>query len=1240
MAACYNKLWKTCNRYSERNLMERLRHLGDKWFNRLSLVLYKLGGVKVIKTNDFPNAKKKVKKLAPILDQYFFDDIAKAVFCICVCVNNRSVLESTLALNWALAQHKHAGKKRLETYGDFIEFYNSIKNIMQASVYDDAVVEDYGDVSIEVYGKKYSVVIGTGHNMVFACLQFLPYLASDIEKEEELTKVLSYNSYIIDFLREANVTDGNHGARFILPNESLFHKVKELFANLDIETMKEIASLVDSDLIEKKHFITTEGRIMPLANASILLDLYDKWYKTISADEKVQFINNSLSRVAVSLSKLEMDERVNYMCPVAYSHNSEVPTPIKKFPFALVSSKGIIIAVNKSEYSKEELNNTINDILKAKNNNSLYLVELLSRNNNGKSRGITALKDSEVKFIIYDAWANPEETHAVRRSRDEVHHYCSALDIVYYLLFMGDADELFEYLQYSEEKSDAHIFGFGGDASTFLMWKDANHMFEKGAIKYSFIDVGFDTENDYVVDYYRNKLKDFPIGFGDYILDNPFAWNITPKENRFYEYVQKGKAGFGGLFRSFENDCYFFFPHNVQFYPDIKEYSKYKGIIFMIEDMIQRMLISSKDIICSCTELRFCSVQLMMMPESYAKKSDPSGTLLLQERKYVKSDSIISNNKICIRFVPLVDKLFGDISEAKDRTVEVEFFLELMQPMSKYFPGFYVSLQEHLEIIKSEKKEVSAISYKIDYVWNQEQESVFRVKDGAYLAVRKHIAEVCLNAGISTGTHYGKDATAVVRKIQKELIEDFEAEVKKYDYLKLQERVLADYATLLHEIMIHRRRYDGFDDIKDAVKVEVSQNIINQREEAKHNARTASYLLETALFNREKGKAILSNEKYQYLLAYANWLVVLSDNADMCYFTEEEVFVEVTGEYLIDVEANREPEHKLGSELAKRMYDHPGHFERDKDADNTYFEKVKQAFESDTSVPLEVFLAFVYYLETGGKVDNEIFWKGNVLCFWKDDLIDDFISIQKCSRKLAEKALDMICIDPNKLKTKNGKSDFYLPIGEKEKRCDRYEVKPAYEYEGMVIYAPSSMHYLRDYWQNSLFEFCMPFEIGLQNTKDVLVEWKRVYEKKIVFDLEKVFKNRGFVVRPNFELMNLDKNIYPQYLGDYDVFAVNLEKREIWIIECKVIEKVETFYEMYRQQNRFFKENKFDEKFQRRIDFMNEHYSEVIRDLNLPEAEYQIKPYMCVNKVFASRYKDIAFPILCYQEMVEEIEQE
>lgn len=795
-------------------------------------------------------------------------------------------------------------------------------------------------------------------------------------------------------------------------------------------------------------------------------------------------------------------------------------------------------------------------------------------------------------------------------------------------------------LYFIKGENNSQILGHGGDASTFLAWKNADHVFEKGAIKYSLINVGFDTENEYVVDYYCKKLKDFPLGRGDYILDNPFSWKITPKENGFYEYVQKGKAGFGGLYRIFQNNCYFFFPHNVKFYPDINEYLKYKDAIFMIEDLIQRMMISVKDIIESCSELDGCAVQVMMMPESYARKSDPSGRLLAQERSYVKSDSIISNRKICIRFVPIVDKLFEDISKVKDRTVEVVFFMELMQPLKKYCSDFYSQLGKHMESIKSEKKEVSAISFSVDYTWKQEQESIFRVEDSAYIAVRKHIAEVCYNAGISSGSYYGKHANAVVRTIQKELIEDFEKEVRKYDYLKLFERCLADYSTLLHEIMIHRKRYNSFGDMKDEVRAKVSQDIIKQREEAKHDLRTVSYLLETTLFNSRRGHVILSAENYQYLLAYANWLVVLSDNADMCYFTDDEVYIKVSGEYIIDVESNRESDQTLGEELAKRMYDNPGRFERDRSADEKFFEKIKQAFARDTGVPLEVFLKLMFYLETGGNIGSELYHRANTLCFWKEDIIDDYCSVQNVSKKLAEKALQLLSINPKRLKTKNNKTDFYLPIGDKEKRCDRYEVNPVYEYDDMIIYSPVAIHFLRDYWENSLFEFCMPYEIGLPSTKNVVTDWKRVYEKKIVFDLENVFKDNGFIVRSNFELKNLDKKKYPQYLGDYDLFAVNLQAKEIWIIECKVIEKVETFYEMYRQQNRFFKENKYDEKFQRRIDFLNANYAEVIRDLKLPIEKYNIKPYMCVNKVFVSRYKKITFPILSYQEMVAEIGKE
>ena len=111
------------------------------------------------------------------------------------------------------------------------------------------------------------------------------------------------------------------------------------------------------------------------------------------------------------------------------------------------------------------------------------------------------------------------------------------------------------------------------------------------------------------------------------------------------------------------------------------------------------------------------------------------------------------------------------------------------------------------------------------------------------------------------------------------------------------------------------------------------------------------------------------------------------------------------------------------------------------------------------------------------------------------------------------------------------------------------------------------------------------------------MEWKKSYEKQIVYDIANSFKKNKFdIIKQNFELMKLNKS-HPQWLGDYDVFAVDINNKSIWIVECKVIEKVATFYDMYRQQNRFFNEHKEDEKFQRRIDYLRENADQVIQQL-------------------------------------------
>lgn len=100
--------------------------------------------------------------------------------------------------------------------------------------------------------------------------------------------------------------------------------------------------------------------------------------------------------------------------------------------------------------------------------------------------------------------------------------------------------------------------------------------------------------------------------------------------------------------------------------------------------------------------------------------------------------------------------------------------------------------------------------------------------------------------------------------------------------------------------------------------------------------------------------------------------------------------------------------------------------------------------------------------------------------------------------------------------------------------------------------------------------------------------------------------------------------------------VVDINNKVIWIVGCKVIEKVATLYDMYRQQNRFFNEHKEDKKFQRRIDCLCENADKIIQELGCKEyIGYKVIPYMCMNKVMVLRYKEIGFPIVSYSELIE-----
>lgn len=66
-----------------------------------------------------------------------------------------------------------------------------------------------------------------------------------------------------------------------------------------------------------------------------------------------------------------------------------------------------------------------------------------------------------------------------------------------------------------------------------------------------------------------------------------------------------------------------------------------------------------------------------------------------------------------------------------------------------------------------------------------------------------------------------------------------------------------------------------------------------------------------------------------------------------------------------------------------------------------------------------------------------------------------------------------------------------------------------------------------------------------------------------------------------------------------------------------------------------FSQNKDNEKFQRRIDYLVQNTQKILASFGFAEGaqEHEAVPYMVTNKLFASGYKVAALPIITFSEL-------
>lgn len=1185
-------------------------------------------------TSNFEHIKSTGKEINHLLQTYKFEDVVKAIFCLNLWRKNRSALQQCLTLNMALDIGGNFGQTPIQSYSEFESFYKRISSSLPITGFEDYIVDDYGEVFINFEGKSYPVILGTGHQLVYATIRYLQTLADTTDHNEEFKTILEYVRTILMFTADTNIPNTDYEIKFELPTEDFWNSIKLLFDNsLFKQQCKDVSEIMDQQTlpIEMKHFTKYDDLLFPLFNTTILIDFYKILLLSQPADKVKQHVVRTIHSLLENTFNFSDDPPSRVLInPVIINRDSLQKLVSNELIFSVCGKNTLVIALDSS--CAEE---TIKSINQARSKQKISVVEPYRRPNTPGSYGVEIDDDFEIIYMVIDPFTDIT-SHGTWLEVASKDFKCTALDALYLLGFSDDIEEVIDFIRY-ETAETMRVISFGGKSGIFFQWKNSNRQISSGAVEYSDMFADYNAAESYTISYFTNYLSEFPQNDGGLFCD-PLNWKVEHARLGYNRAFHKGCRGFGGEIKRIDNTVNVFLAKNVEHLCEQDFCQEFNTATKTMDEVNERLFARYAKELSSFEILQGRTLQMLFVPWIYSQQNYKSTLLKDSTRKLVYSDEYVSKDGIIIRYSFDPVAFLDSIKDAPDRRGENEYFKELLLPLKKYSQEQYAILSHQLDEDSTRKKTVGVFHIEQDYYFSDMSLDT-EITPISFAKTRKEIAKVCLASGVQPGDYRGKAATDVIRKMQTSIVTVFEDLISTFQQEDLHKRILNYLSVQQNGTIVNIKRYTAFSGLDEEVQQEFEQETRSIREDYRRNTGTALYLLESNLaVSHIENAAKCSKADFEYLLAFADWLVVLQDAADTCFHIEFDLSISVDSEYKVDTIISEQASAQFGQMLL-RKYSSKDYRIKNDQTDIEFFKQALEAFKQDTTIDLGLLVSLANYMQLGIVQDgiaNEIY--PNVFKVDLSVLINKFNGIlEKPISDTQEivKLVDFFTIDPASLKTLKGKPTDLLPIWEREKRNNCFTAKPILRIGNDCIFSPVSMHYVQTSWRSGITEWYPPYEIGLKNLCDVLAQWKKRYEDEMVQDIVQLFRYTNFdLVEPEIELYyRFPCDDYPEDLGDYDVLAISTERKEIWIIESKVLQKVGSIYEDQMQQKNFFYQGKYDEKFQKRIDYMTQNVSKVLDSLGVEKDQFTVVPYMVTNKLFASRYKKIHFPIISYSEL-------
>ena len=1145
--------------------------------------------------------KKYKDKIIKIMKNYSFKESHVYIYAINSFITNKPLFSLAVLLNAALCECISFSDVE-PSYQRLVNFFNEIKNTVKETPFivdTDNIINDIGECKLKYDGVVYSYFLGTRYDNTYSMVRSIPLFK---QEEEVLKDILFYNSNLINKLydkKEDVFTD------FCCPTEEFYMKIINILQELIIPDFIIHNFEYEKSYVYKSHVLKKNEEIYPLFNVSLLVDYYA--YLVENTDYNLEEMINE--RLYENFSAFEFNNEILYYpCRIIDMSKKEQINYI----FSAQVSNGSIFVIDE-EYGKKVIDKEYKLLKECTEEKSVTFVERFKRNEKG-CLGINIISGDNILLSVRTI-NSPYLMNAILNETLMGVFSVSFLDLIF-LLDFANMNEIYEFIKSFNELEGVQCYNFDILCS-FYVWNHNHKVMFQGSCNINTLMYENNMGDVYAYEFYTKKMINYPMTCNDWKFSNIYAWDIL-ENNRYVSRVNNLVAG---TMYMIDDAHYVFSDFNIKRFLEFSSTEEGSRHVKLYDDVISVIVREYGDLF---TIFKENVIEFMFSPLNSFEKSKVKVI-----DKYVYAEPHIHNNVIMFLIDFNVEELEKGLKKTQDCSVEIAIIMEIIETIKRTHYKEYCFFRKEVEKYKDLIPHFKMFEFKMKYHFSTL--GYFDIKTEVFIRARKRISQL-LSVKLIKETIFTVSNSSKLEEIFIYLYKCLENELKEFNKNSVRNR-------LLNEISYYISRRDiAIETIKNSEEIQNEKSAYETKNEMSEFIRDLIFLIDiNETIERDSNEDIDVSE-IQYFIAFARWIGILKIQSLALEFGDETTSLSIDFELLPQLNESESIIAKAALKNEKQKK-YTGYNIKNDELDANFFEKVCVAFENDTKIKLVDLLDFIRFVSIDKKIKDLMINENVVRCSKKD--IYEILSDKDFTLEVIDNIIEYLSLDSKLLKIAD-KEYEYIPMHNRTGRNSTILYKPIVKDKDNYYFSPALLYNLNKLLMNGLLDFFPPYHYGLKTVLQVIKKWKEKYERSIERDLcQELQKYKFTYVGNSVTLSKLDVSAHhPSNLGDYDVIAIDSTLKKIFLFECKVINKCGSYFETNRQQKSFFYEEKYDEKFQRRINYVNNNKVKVLKSFGINNgAEYEVCSYMVSNKNFVSLYKEVQFDIVMYDEAIEIIEK-